>query len=253
MKKILIAGFAAAAFCGAPALAADLPVKAAPAPLFSWTGWYGGFNVGGDWGRTRQRDLDGWDCTGCVNTVRPDGINGGVQLGYNWQSGSFVAGIEGDVGYLGFHGNHLDTSPVITPDTRTIARGGFDATIRGRLGIAADRSLLYLTGGAIFADVGAGVFDNSTVNTPGLLNLTQRTGMQTGWVLGGGYEYAFSNQWSLKLEYLHFDLGSKTITEFSPPAGNFRFDVKTNGDIVRVGLNYKFGDPWGKAPVVAKY
>ena len=97
------------------------------------------------------------------------------------------------------------------------------------------------------ADIDAGAIDPTDV--------VSRSKTRYGFAIGGGYEYAFAPRWSIKLEYLYMDFGKYTVhhfdTDFGPPDDTFRFRNSVN--TVKIGLNYNFGDLWGKAPVVAKY
>jgi len=242
MKKFFVTGVAAAALCGVPALAADVPVKVpvykAIDPGFSWTGWYGGVNVGVGISQTHG------NTPGTVGSVDRSGAGfaGGVQGGYNWQfNPNWVAGIETDIGYLG-----IDRSRQNWNDSRAFGvKTDWYGTIRGRLGYSTGPALLYVTGGAAFVNV-KNNFDEIAVTQ------ASKSETATGWTVGGGIEAALAQNWTAKTEYLYIDAGSQDV--FNPVIGggstthfNNRFHV------FRFGLNYKFGDPWGKAPVVAKY
>jgi outer membrane immunogenic protein len=178
MKKILLSGVALAAlFAAAPAYAADVPVrqqqpyyKAAPAPVFNWSGFYFGGHVGYGWGDTTV--------AGDV-----DGFLGGLQAGYNWQfSRNVVFGIEGDIS-----GTDMNNSP---------AFGHVDylGTLRARLGYAWDRSMLYGTGGLAWnRSSNLGFHDTDT-----------------GYALGLGFEWAFAPSWSAKVEYMYYNFDNVT-------------------------------------------
>jgi len=209
MKNFLLASAAILAVGGASAFAADLPSRVpmpAKAPAYfqtyNWTGVYVGINGGGGWGS----DSD--------NTS--GGLVGGT-LGYNYQLGQVVFGIEGDIDWSGIKGS--ETCGGLNCDTRN----NWLSTVRGRLGYAGfDRFLPYVTGGVAFGDVKtsvAGFGDSSKT--------------RTGWTLGGGVEYAIAGPWTAKVEYLYVDLGSGDDSAF----GSNR-DFKTS--LVRAGLNYRF-------------
>jgi outer membrane immunogenic protein len=249
MKKILLASIAAAAFCGAPAIAADMPVKApvykaSPAPMFSWTGFYVGAQIGYGWLDDRQHLQSP---TFSLNIEdRPHGIVGGGHAGYNWQVGQSVFGIEADLEGSGIK----STFPIGAPFVATTGteRLNSQASIRARLGYAVDRVLFYATGGAAFAHF------RDTYSTPagaGFFDSVSST--RTGWTIGGGVEVAAAGPWSSRIEYRYIDFGTHTnnLPNFLVPPG-FSRDRVTEQQVL-LGLSYRFGDPWGKGPVVAKY
>jgi outer membrane immunogenic protein len=176
-----------------------------------------------------------WNATGDSFTAHTSGFAGGFQAGYNWQWNTLVAGIEGDIGYLGFRGSKASS---ISSDTIVSGDGGAYGTLRGRLGVAWDRVLLYGTGGLIVADVKAGVDDNALSPDPGLMN-SPRTGTQAGWIAGAGLEYALGNRWSMKAEWLYFDLGTETLAGPSVNSSPIRFTIRNTGSIALIGLNYR--------------
>jgi outer membrane immunogenic protein len=218
MKRFVLAGAAAlvAVMTMTTANAADMPrrhampVKApAYAAPYNWTGFYLGINGGGGFGRS---DFSAPFTTGSFNTT--GGLAGGT-LGYNWQAGQMVFGLEGDIDWSDMRATA--TCGVTTCRTRNDWFG----TARGRVGYAFDRFLPYFTGGAAFGNIktniaGIGSSDDSKV----------------GWTLGGGLEAAIAGPWTAKVEYLYADLGSGSAVAGS--TATFR----TN--IVRGGLNYRF-------------
>lgn len=242
MKRFLLASAAVLAF-STTAFAADRPVpyKAAPmvAPVFTWSGCYGGIEGGYAWGKATSVDIE--IVPGEVD-ARPDpkgGLAGGT-LGCNFQaSPNWVWGVEGDMSWADIKGS----SPFFPVPTFTrTTQQDWLATARGRLGYAVDRSLWYVTGGAVFAGVKEREFDGAGVDV-----LTKNR--RTGWVVGAGVEWALAApQWSVKVEYLYADLG-KALSAGAPVTDQ-RDHIRES--IVRVGINYRFGD-WGKSPVVAKY
>jgi outer membrane immunogenic protein len=218
------------------ASAADLAFKAPPAPVYPWAGFYVGANAGFGWGNTTATDVlatNGacWNQCGYQWGSKVSGGTGGGQAGYNWQFGHLVAGFEGDLGYLGLTGS---AAAPISTDTIINTRGGVFATARGRLGFTVDEVLVYGTGGWFGADLGSSVNDNigATVNT-------STTGFQSGWTAGGGIEWSFAPKWSLKGEYLHYDLGDTKVGGACCGGGVTQFFVlKNTGDLVRFGVNY---------------
>jgi outer membrane immunogenic protein len=241
MKKLFVAGIAAAAFCGAPALAADLPVKApiykAVAPMFNWTGCYVGAHLGGGWGSKHWSSQD----FGNHGSHDVDGWLGGGQIGCDYQTGQWVFGIEGDFSWARLEGDSIDRQ--FTDDTLH-SKVDWLATATGRFGYAFDRTLLYVKGG------GAWARDKYWISAGG--NTYSRADeTRSGWTVGTGLEYAFAPNWSAKLEYSYIDFGNERIT-FSCGAclANVR-DIDQHIHVVKVGLNYRFNT--GKAPIAARY
>ncbi len=241
MKRLLVAVIAAAAFCGATALAADMPTKApiarAPASVFTWTGFYLGIAGGGGWGDTRHTNSFNGATSGTVD------INGGLfggTYGYNWQSGSWVFGLEGDISWSGIRATFNDTGTgfcaaplACVTDLRWLGTG------RARLGYAWGQSLVYGTGGVAYGNVRATVTNSACCNS--------ETHTRVGYAVGGGFETAFSTNWSVKLEYLYVNFGTKANYT---AVGIIAENVFLDSHIVRAGLNYRFN--WG-GPVVARY
>jgi outer membrane immunogenic protein len=251
MKKFLVAGIATAAFCAAPALAADMPVKepvvAAP---FSWNGCYGGVEGGGIWGRTRYvatRAGVSADVGLTQFMADPDGGTIGGTLGCNVQTSNWVWGIENDFGWAHISKNHAQIPPFDTTGSGRTSTNWLD-TLRGRAGIAVDRSLWYVTGGVAFTDV------KSVMTTSLSGAIASITHDRTGWVIGAGVEWVLADpRWSFKAEYLYADFGKKNYDFQSQSLAFANSRISLTENIFRVGLNYRFGDPWGTAPVSTKY
>jgi outer membrane immunogenic protein len=220
MKRLVLALVSVAALAGTAA-AADLnrpmpaPYYKAPvvAPVFSWTGFYLGLNGGGGFGRSA------WDSTGSFNTS--GGLVGGT-IGYNYQIGQAVVGIEGDIDWADINGttNNACGLGCKTSDS-------WLSTVRGRLGYAADRFMPYITGGAAFGDVKAA--------TPGFAGANSD---RAGWTLGAGLEFAVAQNWSVKAEYLYVDLGKFNCGISCGAAVTDNVSFTTN--LVRAGVNYHF-------------
>ena len=258
MNKLILAGaaLAVASVMAGAANAADMPLKAPVyAPAFTWTGVYLGVNAGYGWMDTTGDNF----CTnpfGVVNgngcqpassgAVDPKGGFVGGTLGLNYQTGAFVWGVETDIQVSGVSNSTAAIAipccigvpgAGTTPLTRAVNMDWF-GTVRGRLGYALwDRALIYGTGGVMYAEektnsllIAAAPYQANSDST------------RTGWVAGAGLEYAFTNNLSAKIEGLFFDLGSETIAVKSPVFGfaettNFKY----SGELVRIGLNVKFG------------
>ncbi len=227
------------------ACAADLPVKAPmmkPVSVYDWTGVYVGGNIGYSWGRTTpDTALNGAPIPS--SAVNANGVIGGGQLGYNWQTGNLLLGVEGDLQWSGQTGQGVATMGVAVPPLGTltitqpyISSLDYFGTVRGRLGYAADRWLLYATGGWAFGHDKLDVLNTSLTATTLVGYSTDRN----GWTAGGGVEYALNRNWSAKAEYLHIDLGTATITN-PMVIGTTIATTRVSDDIVRFGANYRFG------------
>ncbi len=264
MKKIAVGIAALTALIGTPALAADLEpaVKApplAPGPLYSWTGFYVGGNLGYHWDTNNDpasiisTTYFGPPNAALVNSklpsqLDPKGLAGGAQIGYNYQISSFVVGVEADIDFLNGSQSRSITSPYhgsIPPFVFTLsdtAKENWLSTVRARAGVSLDRILLYVTGGAAFSDVTSthGFVDFATpftaVNAPS---------DRVGWTLGGGIENAINNNWTWRFEYLFADLGTETVTlnqvgATAPGSSLFSYSDRLTENVIRGGLNYKF-------------
>jgi len=255
MKRFLLAATALISLAAINAAsAADLALKAPPPPpvVDVWTGWYAGLNLGGSWGKSSTYySGTGVGFAPFTSSQSMDGVLGGGQIGYNYQWSSFVAGVETDFDWADIRGTGAvgTTAPTFAPFTTTAQQKLTSlGTFRGRLGVAADRALFYVTGGLAYGRTQL----NTSVTTPtvgcgpvGLCGAASSTQWQTGWTAGGGLEYAFAAGWSGRVEYLHYDLGSHTQGQFDPadvaPIPVFNSSATFRGDIIRGGINYRFG------------
>jgi outer membrane immunogenic protein len=201
---VAVVGLAAAGW-SASAEAADLSYGRAPytvnQPLnaYSWAGPYLGGNLGYNWGSVDN------------NPTNPSGFAGGVQAGYNWQSGPLVFGVEGDL-----EANGADD---------TFAPWKFSnpwfGTVRGRVGYALNNVLFYGTGGLAFGETRGETFGLSESHTT------------AGWTAGVGAEFGFAQNWTAKVEYLYVDLSDANFSITGVPNG-YQFSL------IRVGVNYHF-------------
>jgi outer membrane immunogenic protein len=244
MKKILV-GIALSALAAGSAMAADMPVKARPAPavvaVYSWTGFYIGANGGWGWS-----DLDFLTAAGTDISHKGKGPVIGGQIGYNFQvANNFVLGVEVDADYANI------TGQVSCPNAAFNCRHQLSALVsaRGRIGyLVTPQALLYGTGGGAWTRVR---YDAVSVAT-GLANpggfVTRDD--HTGWVAGGGLEYKFANSWSVRAEYLYYAFDKKTLdcTPLGGAAANCNFEPTVH--TVRVGFNWHFNVP---SAVVARY
>ncbi|MGV7030058.1 outer membrane protein [Methylobacterium symbioticum] len=280
----------AAIGCAGSALAADLPRRAAPppvftpVPVFTWTGFYAGFNAGYGFGTGNDRGATvaavpaaygvfanpGPQVIAFAGQRSAEGFVGGGQIGYNYQftpGSGVVVGVEADAQYVDFgrdRNRFLATSPLAAGAAAFNPNGvtGLDyfGTVRGRLGYAFDRTLVYATGGFAYGSGGGRDF--------GLPNFT-RDEFQTGWTVGGGVEYALptdsflnffrSSAVTLKVEglYVNLDQGNRNNGLFAVGATGIPVALSSTGvtvisgatsrrndtefAVVRAGINYKFG------------
>jgi outer membrane immunogenic protein len=279
-----MASVGAVALAGS-ALAADLPSRAPPpvylppAPIFTWTGVYLGGQIGYAWTNHKSDYYhNGFYYLDPIGQIDPvyfadgyhhnqnaSGVIGGAHVGYNLQINQWVLGLEGDV-----DGSSLSKTVNFSPystyyadfiPTSVHTSLGVQGSIRGRIGIAFDRVLLYGTGGVAFGGF------NTSINTTYGGNILYPnyfgghdsfSSTRVGWTAGGGIEYAVTNNWSIRAEYRYTDFGRTTnylVNSYTPFFGeaiysNVRHHLAENR--VQVGFSYKF-DTYHPAPVVAKY
>jgi outer membrane immunogenic protein len=222
-KNILGASVAALVLATASsAFAADLPAVApyqavAPAGYYDWTGFYVGVQAGYAFADSNLGD-------------DLDGFVGGVHAGYNYQINNWVLGVEGDIEASGVDASGNVTLPAPAGLTAFSVDNKWLGSVRGRVGYAFDRVLVYATGGVAFGD-----FDVRATNG-GVTSSDSNT--HVGWTVGAGVEVAITNNVTARVEYRYTDLGDKNYT-FAAPVNTVNYDAK---DIhaVRVGVSYKF-------------
>lgn len=202
-----------------------------PRYRFSWTGFYIGGHVGYGWGDTATFSGDGgFDGATDGFVIHPSGWLGGIQGGYNWQFDNFLFGVEGDLGMLGAS----DSESTATAFSE--AEYGAYGTLTARIGVAEDRWLFYLKGGLALAEIEnrAGALLGGGVVNP--FDLTETDETRLGWAFGGGLEYAFRPDWSLKIEYMYMDFGTDTSGNFDGDGFSHDNDLHS----IKVGVNYRF-------------
>ena len=264
MKKFLLGTIGLVAMGLAPAMAADLPARApvytkAPAmvaPIYDWTGFYIGVNGGGGWSHKC------WDVTNILGVTLPTALSdgchnatGGVaggQIGYRWQSASWVFGLEAAGDWANLKGSN--SSPLlagtifnVTDQSKINALGFFT----GQVGYAWNAALLYVKGGAAVTGTNYNI-----QTTLGNLNVASASATRWGGTIGVGFEYGFAPNWSAGLEYDHLFMGNRSVDftstgalAFAPVGTLFRTDtIHQNVDMITARINYRFG-----GPVVAKY
>jgi opacity protein-like surface antigen len=199
-------------------------LKDGPAPVLNWTGLY----IGTSSGATAAYEHWTYQISG--DSVNPDmaGYLIGGQAGYNYQIGSFVAGIEGDWDYTNARGAKSCPNLFFWSCENDADQLG---SVAARLGYTWGRALFYAKGGWAFGDIK----EDTHYNASGATYST--TLWANGWTLGGGVEIALTDRWSAKAEYMHYDLGNNTYTVDN----GLKVNTSTDGDIVRVGVNYHIG------------
>jgi outer membrane immunogenic protein len=235
---VSIAGATGAALSdGAPSY--DYAPSYTPAPQ-GWRGFYLGAHLGGTWGSSEATDAGGTTTLNDSWSASPSGVVAGGTLGYNWQLGPMIYGIEGDLGYLGLAGSGGYYVP-FGYDASTTTDTGFYLTMRGRLGVLVNGWMLYFTGGYLGADTTVSVLESCDIfcTTPAVS--ASSSSFRNGWTIGGGFETALEGAWTAKLEYLYYDLGAVSFT--TPPGGTIganTWNVETDGSLIRAGINYRF-------------
>jgi len=273
MRTLLIAGIAAA-LSAVSGHAADLPAgpytKAAPvATAYNWTGFYLGGFVGGAFAdrsalSTEPTFIGGfpYNFATLSNSYNlSNSVVAGGTIGWNYQPAgtNWLIGLEGEAGYIHVARTVQDINAVniglAYPDSLDTTRiGDWYGVIAGRLGWAVDRVLFYGKGGVAFVQKSYSFADNCVVGAcgPGIANLA-RNETQVTWAAGGGVEYAFTPNWSVKGEYLYlatresYTVNGTAITIATAPVSNVHADPGVH--TVKVGFNYRFGG----TPIVARY
>lgn len=228
MKQILLAttvlGFAV------------LPGTVFAQEAYSWSGFYVGGTVGGV-GHEDDRDIDVWDddydggiLSQMVN-FGEIGATGGLTAGANFQAGSFVFGVEGDYSFV----NIEDSVEVYNSNDDEYGWIGTElkglGTVRGRVGVALDRGLVFATAGVAFGKVTTWQDDDYDSE-----NSYDDSETRTGWTAGGGVEFAVDANWTVKAEGLYYDLGTETV-DYNDYG---TYEDSVTGVVARVGANYKF-------------
>jgi outer membrane immunogenic protein len=244
MRHSTLAAFAILLTAGF-AQAADLPrpnpnYGPAPVAFTDWTGFYIGGNVGGGWANARTDfGAGGADFASATNNLT--GVLGGAQLGYNWQTGPVVLGIETDFQFTGMKGTlQAPTCPAavcgVTTNASYSQKLPWFGTVRGRLGYARDSWLIYGTGGYAYARLETDASASAGATSADLSQAETRS----GWAVGGGIELAFARNWTARMEYLYIDLGRTNATLAIPGIATIGEDSRVTQNLVRLGANYRF-------------
>ncbi len=272
MRCFAIIGAGLVSFLGfaSAASAADLSernwTKAPPlvAPAFNWSGFYAGVNAGGGW-------YDGGNITTSsnVSSIIPPanivripvsnsdqaGVTAGGLVGYNYQMDRVVLGVEADLNYLDLRSSRGGSTTVVLPSGVT---GSFNfqstskidwfGTVRGRIGfVPTERLLIYATGGLAYGEVKTNIANSEAFsNGVSRLWLGNNSDVRVGWTAGGGLEYALTNNWTLRGEYLYVDLGSSGTTATFQGTDPLQSQIRYNANrenrfsVARAALSYKF-------------
>ena len=241
MRRYLLATVSAAAL-STSAMAADIPARVpvkAPPPVvaWSWAGFYIGINAGVAWHRAEFTDYGGATPLAFPRGTTywsPDkaGFTGGGQVGYNFQSGNFVYGVEADFNYVNNNASITQPGNPFGPITTT-TKLDWMGTVRGRLGVTLSPTLIYVTGGWAFAHF-KDTWNIPFATTPGNVDKNR-----SGWTAGGGIEHMFARNWTAKIEALYADFGKGDgfLTGFG---STYRTQFEHQVITVRGGLNYKW-------------
>jgi outer membrane immunogenic protein len=258
MKRTLAVLGVLAAASVTPALAADLsrpvykapPPVAAPVPYYSWSGFYIGGHAGAGWAGNDDQtfSVPGVVAPIALGSSNDAGFVGGGQIGYNWQiAPNWLIGIEGDISAA-----DINSSGSATLGAASVAMSrdlNWLASVRGRVGYTWDRFMVYATGGGAWAS-----YDYAaTASFAGVTATNAFSDTKSGWVVGGGGEWAFAPNWTVGVEYLHYQFdGASTAVPTAAGTANFNWS-DPSVDVVRARLNFKFGDWFGKSPVATRY
>ena len=275
MTKRLASLFAITTFifvASGSAFAADLnkpvykapPPAPVPAPVYNWTGWYVGGNFGGGWAHSNASAIDNGTLDGfpfpvefASSSISASGILGGGQLGFNYEFvPHWVAGVEADIDWAHITGSGSTcefAAGMVTSCSNAAYKIDDFGTVRGRLGYAFGNVLLYGTGGFAWAN-----HSNTITLTcqgplcpgttlPFATSTSSDSSTPEGWTAGGGVEWLFLPNWTIRAEYLHLQFNSDS-QNFSftgtvaglPLIASSQASLRTNVDIVRVGVNYLF-------------
>lgn len=261
--SVLAAMVAVACRCN-DAIAADMamPTKSPAAPVYQWTGCYAGINGGGGAGSSDfTTNVGAGDpATAYLKVLDPGEVSndgtgsanntawlGGGQVGCNWQSGTVVVGLEGDYDAFRSTSAFFNNTNILPTSGNAFVVGeslksDYLATVRPRIGIAADRNFAYITGGAAFANAN---YTISYSDAGGGIGSASASKQLTGWVAGAGWEYAFADHWTLRFEYLYAAFPQKiTATGSITGPGATPNPLSGTANLMlqeaRAGMNFKF-------------
>jgi outer membrane immunogenic protein len=255
MRAVFCALAVVAAIPVSNAFAADMPLKAPPIPYvsYNWTGLYVGANVGYGWGSDESTNVNGNAPfpAGLVRNTDPDGGLAGFQLGYNYQFPSnWVVGVEGQ-----FSWSHLTGSNSLASAVPLFVHNRFSttndditslSTVTGRIGHAFNNYLVYVKGGAAWAQINTTGPNTDPALGGTLVATTTGSEDRSGWTVGLGAEWGFWQNWSARLEYDYMDFGTRDVSDSSAYFNGFHGlpvlvrSADLNVSVVEAGLNYRF-------------
>lgn len=261
-RPFLLASAGAMALTGSSAMAADLAPPPPPIPVFTWTGVYFGAQIGLGWGNGGVGTFAAAvpaDVFTANFDASAQGVIGGSHVGYNYQINQWVLGLEGSVDgtslnktVTGFGSDLFRNTDALSFSTRS----GVQGSIRARAGFAWDRLMIFATAGAAFAGFETGITDVGGVITNGLLGATSNfSSTRAGWTAGGGFEFAMSNNWLVRVDYRYSGFGTITNAPFAglvAPGVTVTSRRQLGESQLQGGLSYKF-DPFAPAPITARY
>lgn len=257
-KQWLLATASTVAFTG---VADAQPLHSHDPSITNWSGWYAGLNLSSTRHKASTEDVDGWGRTalgpGNPPYVTPffesrkTNIGFGGQAGYNWQFDHWVAGVEGDIGYIGAKQTFAPASAFTACGTACTVSATNEltwmATFRGRAGIAFNKVLVYGTAGLALGGIenkwgygdasrtGIGSFSDSQFKVDSV---------RAGFVYGGGVEFAAAQHWIVRAEAMHADFGTSSVTIQGPslwaPAGSYTSKFKNSATLARAALSYRW-------------
>lgn len=236
LRNLAVTSFAATFLSvglGQVASAADMPIKGVRGPamvVYNWTGFYVGINAGYGWGRSGWTDDPSLGASDLGAHTIKGGIVGG-QIGFNWQVGAWVVGLEADIDWANLKGSHVDQF-LFDLNTKMTSVG----ILSGRVGYAMNQTLLYLKGGAAWAQF---KYDDFTTLGGPLNGVSSST--RWGWTIGGGLEHGFAPNWSAKIEYNYLDFGTERLAFSGGAGGAFVQDISERVHLLKLGVNYRFG------------
>jgi outer membrane immunogenic protein len=235
-KSLVLLSAAFTAVAAASSLAADLPLRSdapyfSPTSVYDWNGFYVGGNAGVGWTNGGHVTVsDPVLGAQSISVANRSGFIGGVQVGSNLQYESFVYGLEADIQYANA-GTSINWGPYGRLGLSSGSSGGYFGTVRGRAGYAIDRTLLYLTGGLAYGGLNKSPLGGSSTSN-------------IGYAFGGGVEYAFTQNWTVKAEALYINLSSGRNQQFVVVNGGVSYPISVKagngGALARIGINYKF-------------
>lgn len=265
-KNLFLASFGAMVFTGSVAVAADLlpPQQPPPQlpPAFTWTGIYAGGQIGYAWAPDDFNNF-GFDPVSRLfvnSTIRnnPNGVIGGGHIGYQVQVNQLVLGIEGSVDGTSLNSTAVSTIPVVFKGSQLSASlsGDVQDTVRGKVGIALDRLLIYGTGGVAFGGFNTNFDLAATASLPPFFAAANTSSTRVGWTAGGGIQYAAANNWWYFIEYRFTDFGtvqSSLLANELPAGAFFNGNRRLQENQVQAGFSYRFNLLPPAPPVIATY